>query len=51
MIKVQIAVNHVSNDAVEKVTEPSDNASCLVVFKLKVILQRSPDGFNDAFCA
>ena len=37
-----------SNDAVEKVPEHSDNASCLVVFKLKVILQRSPDGFNDA---
>ena len=47
LIKVQITVNHVSNDAIEKVTEHSDNTPCLMIFKLKVIFSMLV-GFNDA---
>ncbi len=42
------AVNHISCNAIEKVPEHTDNTSCLMIFKLKVIFQRSPVGFNDA---
>ena len=48
MIKVQIAVNHISSNAIEKVPEHTDNTSCLMTFKLKVIFQYFPVGFNDA---
>ena len=48
MIEVQIAVNHISSNAIEKVPERTDNTSCLMIFKLKVVFQRSPVGFNDA---
>ena len=42
LIKVQITVNHVSNDAIEKVTEHSDNTHFLMLFKLKVIFSMFP---------
>ena len=43
-----MAVNHISCNAIEEVPEHTDNTSCLMIFKLKVIFQRSPVGFNDA---
>ena len=49
LIKVQITVNHVSNDAIEKVTEHSDNTPCLMIFKLKVIFSMFPSRW--CFCA
>ena len=48
MIKIQIGVNHISCNAIEKVPEHTDNTSCLMIFKLKVIFQCSPVGFKNA---